>query len=806
MDQNQRPHSRQKTVGSGSASAGRGSQVNTGYRPAGNGGRGGAQGNRASYPGGQSVPTLRLSPKSLLTLIIVAIIAIFLLKSCGFSLLGSGYDLGSYTDTSSSSSYHTESFQSDSQLDLSVDSSARSKFYTPVGNGNDKVTIMVYMCGTDLESKHGMATKDLQEMLNAEISNKVNIIVETGGCSQWRNNVISNSVNQIYKVESGGIKLLEDNVGRSAMTSPDNLSDFIKYCNKNYPADRNMLIFWDHGGGSITGYGYDEKNPGASSMTLAKISTALKSAGCKFDCIGFDACLMATLENALVCEPYADYLLASEETEPGTGWYYTNWLNQLSKNTSIPTVELAKTIIDDFISSSRSSSPSATVTLSLVDLAELSGTVPSSFKNFAASTNELLQSNNYEQVSNARAGVRQFAQSNRLNQVDLVDLAQRIGTAESKKLADVLQGCVKYNRSSISRCNGISIYFPYESTKSVGSALSSYQDIGIDGEYAECIKSFASLEYGGQIAAGASQIPGGTSISGGDLLGTLLSAYMGNGSSTSPLSVLTGTLLGSQSSQSSSSAGMSIDPATIINVLSAFSGRSMPDEYSWVNTELIADNARAIAANYINPARITPSVNSGRSVLNLTDDEWSLIQTVELNVFVEDGDGYIDLGLDNTFDWYNDDLLLEYDGTWLTLNGQVCAYYLVSDTQLDDGTWSTVGRIPAMLNGEAVNLQVVFDTEHPEGTVTGAYPLYEDENIGVEAKGNIPVEQGDRIVLLCDYYNLDGSYSATYSLGNSFTVPSGGLKLRNLELSADSLSVTYRLTDIYGNHYWLPVD
>ena len=809
MDPNQRPHSRQKTVGSGSAGAGKGSQVNTGYRPAGNGGRGSSQGGRASYSGG-STPTLRLGSGNLLTLIIVAIIVIFLLKSCGGSLLGSGYDLGSYSSPSSSS-YSTESFQADTQLDTSVSSLARDKYVTPVGNGNDKVTIMVYMCGTDLESKHGMATKDLQEMLNAEISDKVSIIVETGGCSRWQNNVISNSVNQIYKVESGGIKLLEDNVGKSAMTNPDNLSDFIKYCNKNYPADRNMLIFWDHGGGSITGYGYDEKNPTSSSMTLAKISDALKSAGCKFDFIGFDACLMATLENALVCEPYADYLLASEETEPGTGWYYTNWLNKLSKNTSISTVELSKTIIDDFISTSRSSSPSSTVTLSIVDLAELSGTVPKSFKSFAASTNELLQSDNYEQVSNARAGVRQFAQSNQLNQVDLVDLAQRIGTDEAQNLAKVLQGCVKYNRSSISRCNGISIYFPYESTKSVKSALSSYEDIGIDGEYAECIKSFASLEYGGQIAAGASQIPGGTSISGGDLLGTLLNAYLGNdSSSTSPLSVLTGTLLGGSqstgSSSSSSSAGMSIDPATIINVLSAFSGRSMPEEYDWVDTELIADNARAIAENYIDPARITPSVNNGRSVLNLTDDEWKLIQTVELNVFVEDGDGYIDLGLDNTFDWYNDDLLLEYDGTWLTLNGQVCAYYLVSDTQLDDGIWSTVGRIPAMLNGEAVNLQVVFDNDNPEGTVTGAYPLYEDESIGVEAKGNIPVEQGDRIVLLCDYYNFDGSYSATYSLGNSFTVPSGGLKLRNLALNADNLSVTYRLTDIYGNHYWLPVE
>ena len=570
MEQNQRPHSRQKTVGSGSANVGRGSQVNPGSRPVGAGGRPQSSSQRA---GGysQSYPAVRLSPKSLLSLIIVAVIVIVLLKSCGG--LGSLVsDLGDYSDNGTPTN-HTESFSADTDLDHSVSPLARGKYVTPVGNGQDKVTIMVYMCGTDLESKHGMATKDLQEMLNATISDKVSIIVETGGCSRWNNNVISNSKNQIYKVEDDGLRRLSDDAGTAAMTDPKNLTSFIKYCAENYPADRNMLIFWDHGGGSITGYGYDEKNPSASSMTLSKMNSALKSAGVKFDFIGFDACLMATLENALVCNEYADYLLASEETEPGTGWYYTNWLTELSKNTSVSTVDLAQTIIDDYISSCRSSSPSATITLSLVDLAELAGTVPESFRSFAASTNELIQSNNFEQVSNARAGVRQFAKSNKLNQVDLVDLALRIGTDEAEELADALRGCVKYNKATMSNCYGVSIYFPYETTNSVGSAVASYKDLGIDSEYAKCIQSFASLEYGGQIAASASHSP--ADVGGGDLLGALLSAYAGGGSSSaSPLTSLLGGFTGSGSS--SASAGYSIDPAMIASLLGAFSGRSMP--------------------------------------------------------------------------------------------------------------------------------------------------------------------------------------------------------------------------------------
>ena len=236
------------------------------------------------------------------------------------------------------------------RLNTSVAPGAREKYTNILGGGKDTVTIMVYLCGTDLESKYKMGTADLSEMAAATLSDKVNIIVYTGGCKQWQNNVVSSSVNQIYKVESGGLKLLEKNVGTAAMTEPANLTSFIDYCTKNYPANRMDLIFWDHGGGSLSGYGYDEKNKNAGSMSLSGINKALADANTKFDFIGFDACLMATLENALMLSNYADYLIASEETEPGVGWYYTNWLTELSKNTSMPTIEIGKNIVDDFVS------------------------------------------------------------------------------------------------------------------------------------------------------------------------------------------------------------------------------------------------------------------------------------------------------------------------------------------------------------------------------------------------------------------------------------------------------------------------
>lgn len=824
-----RPHSRRKAASSGSAGIGRIGKVNGGKKVGGQSSRpsagsdapssggSGSFGSRRreqsftpnAYSGGgrrtsgNSLTTGEL--KKLLPVIVVLVVAFFVIRSCGgiTDNLGGGGGLDSIDSLTNlfGSSAWTDGISSspdysDSGADNTVSASARERYVTPVGGGEDIVTVMVYMCGTDLESKYGMATSDISEMAKATISDKVNIIVETGGCKQWKTGGISNSVNQIYKIESGKMTTLEEDFGKSSMTDPSNLTRFIDYCEKNYAADRYFLILWDHGGGTLSGYGYDEKNPSSSSMTLEKINKALADAKCKFDIIGFDACLMATLETALVCNEYADYMIASEEVEPGTGWYYTPWVNALSKNTSIPTVELAETLIDGYMSSCKGSA----VTLSVVDLAELAGTVPEAFTDFARSTTAMIE-NDYAKVSRARANVRQFSSGSKINQVDLCDLANRLGTSDAKALAEAIRGCVKYNGSTISGANGLSIYFPYESLGNMNSAVSVYNSLGMDEEYVKCIKSFASIESAGQTVA-SSTLPSSL----GGSLGSILElvADGSSSSSASPLSALLGGVLGGSTSSSSSS-GLSV--GTVLNLLSAFSGRSMPDALSWVDTELVASQAERISERYIDPARITLTEKGDGVVLKLTEDEWSLIQTAELNVFVDDGEGFIDLGLDNVAAFDSDgDMIIDYDGTWLALDGHVAAYYLVSDSDNGDGTYTTVGRIPALLNDQLVNIKVVFDTAHPYGVITGAEPMYDGET-DTAAKGDIPIIAGDSVALVADYYGRDGEFESAYTISEAFTVGYGGLRLETCDLllsDGEGCSVSFRLTDVYGNVYWTP--
>ncbi len=823
MNEKRRPQGREKRVGPGtgnvqrrgSGQSGRtgGPAGSAGGYPGSSGGSSGRTGSTSGRAGGSYGGTGRprsgegstrgagdiISPllglfsgkgksSNSIIIIVIIVIVIFLISKFGGGnlldgLLGGGASSGGFQSPSDNSAV-TYMDQGAYAVDRSVSQLARVKRTVLRGGGKDTATVMVYMCGTDLETKAGMATSDIQEILYAQISDKVNIIVETGGTEKWQNNVISSDTNQRYKLTNEGLHLLQDNMGKKSMVDPNTLSDFIKYCKKNYPADRYTLIFWDHGGGSLTGYGYDQ-HFGKNSMTLDEIATALKNGGCTFDWVGFDACLMATLETAVVLEPYADYMIASEEVEPGIGWHYTGWITELSTNTSVPTIDLGKKLIDDYVKEVKSRVPQSQATLSIIDLAEMKGTVPSSLAAFAKTTNELIDEEQYETVSSARAGSKEFAASTGINQVDLIHFAENIGTTESKALAEALRGCIKYNRTSsnIGNSNGVSIYFPYGNTTQVSSMLNTYDKIGIDEEYSECVKSFANLTAGGQI----------TSFGGGNLLTTLLSGLTGGTQQPAPTqpsgSNLVGTLLNSFLSGGDYSS------------ITGLAGDALGN---WLDGDRIRSSLDYYEENRIDSSYLVITEKGGQRVLALPQEQWDLIHFMEMNVFVDDGEGFIDLGLDNIYEYNDDgDLIMEYDASWLSLNGQVVSYYMVSDDRSGDA-YSIRGRIPALLNDQLVDIIVVFDNENPYGNVLGAQIKYDALlQTATVAKGLLDINAGDKIDFLCDYYTYEGEYTDSYFLGEQYTA-TGEWEIYNVDIGDMGYQMTYRITDIYGNQYWTP--
>ena len=119
-------------------------------------------------------------------------------------------------------------------------------------------------------------------------------------------------------------------------------------------------------------------------LSLREISNALGAADIsqKFDFIGFDACLMGTIETANILEPYALYMYGSEETEPGSGWDYATIGSFLSEYPGADGAALGKVVCDSFLQACAADNDDDLTTLSVIDLSRI-GDLISSLDSFA---------------------------------------------------------------------------------------------------------------------------------------------------------------------------------------------------------------------------------------------------------------------------------------------------------------------------------------------------------------------------------------------------------------------------------------
>ncbi|MBO4433220.1 MAG: hypothetical protein J5852_06810 [Clostridia bacterium] len=232
--------------------------------------------------------------------------------------------------------------------------------------GDQTRTVMLYLDGANLETYWENGTWNLKQVMNADYNENLSFIVVTGGSKEWHTpaeyldgaEAVDPEYNQIWKVdgkleneEHGKMHLLGTVPGfeKDSMAKPGTLTAFIDYCYDNFPADLYDIILWDHGGGYVGGFGYDERFQ--ADMNTANLLAAFNNAKLikdqkKFEIIDFDACLMATVEITAAMSPYTDYLVASVESEPGKGQEYTTWLNAVKQNPNMNGFELGKKIVD----------------------------------------------------------------------------------------------------------------------------------------------------------------------------------------------------------------------------------------------------------------------------------------------------------------------------------------------------------------------------------------------------------------------------------------------------------------------------
>lgn len=357
-----------------------------------------------------------------------------------------------------------------------------------------KRTIMIYMIGSDLESQYAAASSDIEEIKSSGLDfDEVNVLIYTGGTKKWINGEIPDDKNAIFKVTSSGLVKLEE-YEKSSMTDPSNLTNFLNYGHDKFKSSKYSLILWDHGGGPILGYGFDENYVGT--LTLAKLKQGLSNSkfnGKKLEMIGFDACLMSSVEVADALSDYANYMLASQEVEPGFGWDYS-FLSTVTNKTS--TVEMGTAIIDYYGNYYKGMNGAKGITLSLLDLSKINA-VESKINDLFKDVDDNLTID-YSTVSRTRNSAKSFGKVSVNTSYDLVDLYDLVDKMPSKyatkidSLQGVLNDFVVYQTTDLESTYGVSIYFPYENKQYINEIITLYKGFGFANEYTNFITNFSS--------------------------------------------------------------------------------------------------------------------------------------------------------------------------------------------------------------------------------------------------------------------------------------------------------------------------
>lgn len=331
-----------------------------------------------------------------------------------------------------------------------------------------------YLCGSDLESEGGFATDDLSELLEVALPENVKVIIETGGALAWQNDLVDETKLQRWEYNSEGLYLVDEQPSAS-MGDAQTLAEFLRFAKENYPAEKMAVVFWNHGGGSVSGAAFDELY-GYDSLTLDEMYLAFSSVwepsadNQPLELVGFDTCLMATVDVAYTFSDLARYLVASEEMEPANGWYYSQWVSALAEDSSMDGAELGRVICDTYYTGCEEAGTQDNITLSLTDLSKLEPLLEA-YENFGVEAlhTACADSGFFSQFARIAVQSENYGGNTReqgyANMVDLGHMARQSADMfdSAYSVLDALEECVLYRVGGVYRteATGLSCYYSY---------------------------------------------------------------------------------------------------------------------------------------------------------------------------------------------------------------------------------------------------------------------------------------------------------------------------------------------------------
>ena len=223
--------------------------------------------------------------------------------------------------------YPTDFGSSDSYLPINTKKEIEDNYINeekvPEEGQKKKWLVILYSAGDNNLASY--LHEDINELESVGSDDNTHIVTIADQGKQWGAAFKGAKVfylkkdNDMSKINSPLLK----NLGQVNTADPKFMASSIAEIIKKFPAEHIAIIIGDHGAG-WQGAIEDEGNN--KFMSLPEIREALeeiyKKTGKRIDVLAFDACLMAMAEVGYELKNAVKYLVASEETEGGSGYNY----------------------------------------------------------------------------------------------------------------------------------------------------------------------------------------------------------------------------------------------------------------------------------------------------------------------------------------------------------------------------------------------------------------------------------------------------------------------------------------------------
>lgn len=653
-------------------------------------------------------------------------------------------------------------------------------------------TVMMYMCGTDLQS---YCVQDMYEMASVDLPEDVTIAVQAGGAYEWDDSDLTGEAINRFTIRYDAFNDVETYPWQN-MGDKQALYDFIDWAVDRHPADRYILVLWDHGGAS-GGVCYDE-TADYDSLTIHEVNDALyeyaeRNTSFHLDIIGFDACLMATYEMAAHMAGYADYMVASEELEPGLGWNYEGWLGALAADPDMDSGDIAVAIADAFMEACLNNNPNDYLSQSVINLRAIPS-LKNQLETYAAYLTDALENGQMPTISRLRQRMYAFgkfsdASSDQVDFMAFLDATRQFAPNMASQLESTYRHCIYYcvGTDMFDYLTGMSLFLPGDTVSDFIDTFKTHYDCGENyPNYSQFVYGYATLLAGGDYNFTLQKPEQSVGAPATGLFSSMQNtAFVPGGSYVAPEDASNVPILSDVIA-----AAPTQPPATSTwgGFGSVVSGAITPDENEAEEEEesflldLESDYACYMTLTQDELANL--SLVEGLLYLDASDEEDTIL--IELGAMQNAG-----------IDWTTGDIVSGFDGTWPMLDDQIVVMYDQVRTQ-------NMRRsiIPVMLNGTSGYLVMMFTSANPDGVIAGFTEGY-DAN-GLAVRGLTQLKAGDELIPLYPMLYDDGSDSDEFAedtfegdpilVGDTLPV----FEYISLEGADSTFYYCFQLTDIFG--------